>query len=160
NGNTAPETKREALTARLLETIGKPFLQHPWWGRQAELSSIKLRLTPQKSTRTFYPPLRSGFCANQRTEHERGSATQIGVVASDPVFPDGREDVDGDAVFERLDAVGDIRRNAERFAGSDDDLFGGGDEEHGAFFHSRDLLIDVAVRGDQSALARSQPGHG
>jgi len=81
------------------------------------------------------------------------------VGAGDPVFAGRSEDVEVDGVFEGLGGVGHVGRDDEGFSGGDgDDASIVEGEAQGAGENVGDLLVVVAVTGDDGSLAEDEAG--
>ncbi len=87
-----------------------------------------------------------------------GGGAQVGVVSVDPVLAGRVEDVEVDGVFEREGFVGDVRRDAEDFAGADGDFAAFEMEFKGAVEDVGDLLVMVAVERDVGAFLEEDAG--
>lgn len=86
--------------------------------------------------------------------------TEIGVVAADPVFAAGGEEVGDDGVFEDVDGVRNIGGDLEGFARAEGDVFAFDVEDNAAGVDDGDLFVDVVVVGDVAALLEFEAGDG
>jgi hypothetical protein len=92
-----------------------------------------------------------------RGERVASSAAQIGVVAANPVLSNGCKNIDREAVLERLDRMGGVRRDFERLSGRDDLLAVVEDEPQFPRLEHRDLLVLVTMPGYDSSFQKGQP---
>ena len=77
---------------------------------------------------------------------------QILVAFIDPIGAGRGEDIEIDCVFNRLGLMGHVGRNAEHFAGMHDDLFSVDPEFQSAIEDVSELLVVVAVLGNDAAF--------
>jgi hypothetical protein len=85
-------------------------------------------------------------------------STQIVVCLVDPIGAWGIEHVEVDRVYKGFGFVGHVARDGEDFARVDHDFFAVDPELEGAFEDIGDLLIVVAVQGDNAALLHEDAG--
>lgn len=94
------------------------------------------------------------------THPETTLLPEVGVVAGDPIFAAGGEEVGDDGVFEDVDGMGDVGGNLEAFAGAEGDLLAFDVKDDAAGVDKGDLFVDVVVVGDVAALFEFEAGDG
>ena len=105
-----------------------------------------------------------GLTHARRRSGERGHGTglflssQILVGSVDPVGARWRKDVEVDSVFEGFGFVRHVGGNAESFAGVYDDLFAVDPELESAFEDVGELLVVMAVLGDDASFFQKDAG--
>ncbi len=81
---------------------------------------------------------------------------KVGVVASNPVFSGGSEDVGGFGVFESFNHVGGLGGDDEAVAGADYGAFAGHFEAECAGGHHGHLFVLVMVKRNDGALLQNE----
>jgi hypothetical protein len=95
---------------------------------------------------------------------ERASLWALTAVAEvvvgfvEPVFAGGIEDVEVDGVFDGPGFVGEVGRDAENFAGADDDFAAINGKFQGAFEDVGYLLVVMVMQGDVRAFLQQHAG--
>jgi hypothetical protein len=85
-------------------------------------------------------------------------ATKIRIVAIDPILARRIEDVEVYGIFEGVDLVRDIWRDAEDLAGMNDDAFAGDQKLESTLEDICDLLVVVMVQRDICTLLEKNSG--
>ena len=86
-------------------------------------------------------------------------SAQVGVIAAPPVFANGSEQVQGHAVFQRFDRVGNVGGNLKGIARFHDELAVIEDKTQTAFLHCRDLFVAMVMTRHNGSFSEREPGH-
>ena len=84
---------------------------------------------------------------------------QISVIATNPIFTDGSEEVEGDAIFERFHAVSRVRRNLQRITLLENGFAIVKDESQPSALQVCHLLIFMLMARHERAFPEYQPSH-
>ncbi len=79
-------------------------------------------------------------------------SAQVSVIAANPIFPNGNEQVKRDAIFERFDAVSCVRRNLQRITLREYDFAIVENESQPSAFQICHLLILMLMPRHQRAF--------
>ena len=88
-------------------------------------------------------------------EVREGSLAEIAVVMIEPIPAWRSKEVDVLSIFKSCGGVGHVGRDHQEFSGANDDGLAGDDELESAGENKGDLLVDMAVPGDDATRTRT-----